>query len=387
MNLGLPITSFCGWMGGANLASLFTNAVNLASKYCFVDVNCFLLYKIDPNYMPIPDAGYVKVSISQVQIDGVLGEFLRQSNFDDIYFYSELNVICDSLKLDVVGPSGSDLGPNFKIPWIGYIPDFQHRHYPAFFNKQEIFARELSYSALVKNSDMIFANSLTVVNDVHRFYANNEINAVVRQFPPMMPYIFNDIPAEQVRGDLGVDDNYFIVCCQQWKHKKHDVIIKAFSNFLKITKNKYMLYITGKEDDYRHPDLKVQIRALIEESDLSGSVKYLGLIHRDKQLALIDGASALIQASVIEGGPGASGVMEAAGLDTLIIASKIDANLEMYYGRHIYFPTDDHESLTNAMIQAKTLANRDRMPLSKPEVDAVNLSAGIRLIRTIKSIA
>ena len=387
MRVGFPITYFCGWMGGANLASLFTNSAYFASKHCFNDVSCFLLYEIDLNNMTIPDIGYIKASISQIQVGGVLGEFLKQSKYDDIYLYSDINLICDSLNLEIIGPSGSDLGPNFKIPWIGYISDFQHRHYPSFFNQKEILSREINFMGLIKNSEMTFVNSSTVVNDIHKFYAKNEINSIIRQFPPMMPFIINDISGDQLKDELNIANNYFIVCCQQWKHKRHDLIINAFSNFLKETENNFALYITGEEDDYRHPELKTQIRSLIASSGLMDSVKYLGLINREKQLALIDGSCALIQASVIEGGPGASGVMEAAALDNLIIASKIEANLEMYYGRHIYFPTDDQKSLTAAMIQASMLNSRHRKPIGKEEVEAVNLSAGIRLIRTIKSIA
>src|SRR3989338_5419462 len=37
------------------------------------------------------------------------------------------------LKLDVIFPTQVNLGDRFPLPWIGWIPDFQHKRLPDFF--------------------------------------------------------------------------------------------------------------------------------------------------------------------------------------------------------------------------------------------------------------
>jgi glycosyltransferase involved in cell wall biosynthesis len=140
------------------------------------------------------------------------------------------------------------------------------------------------------------------------------------------------------------------------------------------------------KDDYRYPNLKFEIDELIASLKLEGIVRYLGLIDKAKQIALINGSKALIQASLIEGGPGASGIAEAAALDVPIIATKIMPNIEMNCGRFMYFSVDDVEALAEAMFKTYSSQKNQRFPIAKEEVEVLKLSCGIQLIRMLTSI-
>ena len=205
----------------------------------------------------------------------------------------------------------------------------------------------------------------------------------MKRLPLIQLPIDNAKSVDYVRTELNISKEYFIVCCQQWKHKSHDIIIRAFASFLNYEKIDCDLVITGEQTDYRHPELRGEIDQIISELNLDKHVKYLGLVERDHQLTLIAGAKALIQASVIEGGPGASGVAEAASLDVPIIASNIDANLEMSFGRHTFFKVGSVESLAEAMSSSYSKLIPQRFPITKNEVDAINLSCGVQMIRML----
>jgi len=384
--IGFPIGYFCGWMGGANIAVAFTNAVYLASQYVFEDISPILMMDVSNTDISIPTIGYLRINKNEINFSGVPKEFMALSSYDEIYLYKNLITACKSLNVDVLGPSYHNLGKSFEIPWSAYLPDFQHRHFPHFFSKEEINSRNISFGSLISDAPLIMVNSQTVIEDIKRFYTSNENNSNVKKFPLMQWHIRSDYCVDDTKKEFGVGLDYFIVCSQQWKHKSHDVVIRAFSEFLKQSKKDWELIITGEQADYRHPNLKSQINLIIDQLGLNHRVKYLGLIERRKQLALISGSRALVQASQIEGGPGASGVLEAAGLDVPIIASNIPANLEMSFGRHTFFTVDSVESLANTMIQKFPMADVTRFPITKNEADATTLSCGAQMIRTLIEI-
>src|ERR1035441_2674602 len=41
------------------------------------------------------------------------------------------------VKAGVVFPALASLGKEFPVPWIGWIPDFQHKRLPQFFSDEE----------------------------------------------------------------------------------------------------------------------------------------------------------------------------------------------------------------------------------------------------------
>ena len=49
----------------------------------------------------------------------------------------------NNIKADVVLPVNGTLGSAFPIPWVGYLPDFQHKYLPGNFSARECFQREV----------------------------------------------------------------------------------------------------------------------------------------------------------------------------------------------------------------------------------------------------
>lgn len=386
ITIGFPVSYFIGWMGGASLAANFTNSVYFASKYCMQNIKIIIMLQVGENIIKVPSAGYLQLNKKDINADGVLREFFIQTDYEEIYIYNNLYAASAALGVDVIGPSYQDLGENFEIPWSGYLPDFQHRHFPGFFDPEEIQSRNIMFGKMLANAPLIFVNSKSVIDDIEKLYMDREINSKLKNFPSLLPLIESKLEVNLIKKEFDIDGDYFIICSQQWKHKKHDIAIRAFKIFLEKNNLNIKLIITGMKDDYRYPNLKFEIDELIESLKLEGIVRYLGLIDKAKQIALINGSKALIQASLIEGGPGASGIAEAAALDVPIIATKIMPNIEMNCGRFMYFSVDDVEALAEAMFKTYSSQKNQRFPIAKEEVEVLKLSCGIQLIRMLTSI-
>jgi len=384
--IGFPVAYFCSWAGGSNLALSFTNAVNLACTTVCKNIQPLLMLDVNKLEISLPINGYLCIKKNDIKATGVLKEFLMLSTFEEIYLYKDLKLASKSLNLDIIGPSYHYLNEDFEIPWAGYLFDFQHRHFPGFFNQADIDNRNILFKKILTFAPIVFVNSQTVINDIKKFYSINEVKSCVRRFPLTLSKNNFDISVNSVLDRFAIKNDYFIVCCQQWKHKSHDIIIRSFASFLCQNKAKCELIITGEQKDYRYPELKSQIDNLIEDLNLNHSVRYLGLIDRSQQLALISGSKALIQASVIEGGPGASGVAEAASLDVPILASNIEANLEMALGRNSFFEIGNEESLAILMNEKFSNKNDKRSPLTNDEIDAINLSCGVQIIKMLTNL-
>jgi glycosyltransferase involved in cell wall biosynthesis len=171
-----------------------------------------------------------------------------------------------------------------------------------------------------------------------------------------------------------------------WMHKQHDLIIKAFSaSCAHATDVEHILVFTGSQSDYRNTGYSEYIQRLIDESQVSKRIIRLGEIDRQDQLDLISASQCLIQASRFEGGPGASGVLEAALLSVPIIASDIPCNLELNIGKCSYFRSGSIDDLSALLVQmmtrrrdiAEAKERTSRISLSR---DIVSLSSGLQLL-------
>ena len=72
--------------------------------------------------------------------------------------------------IDIVFPTILDLGQDFPIPWIPYLPDLQHKYYPEFFSEKEILGRDVSFQQLLYSAKSVIVEAQDVKNDLQKFY-------------------------------------------------------------------------------------------------------------------------------------------------------------------------------------------------------------------------
>jgi glycosyltransferase involved in cell wall biosynthesis len=339
------------WVGGASILGFLLDGMLRAAPAQRATLHLLLSAKMLPEPMRDEVPNCVAVPTEHFsRIEGPLRCLLDAApGLQQLVFYKDLHAAMDTLGVDVVGPTGLDLGADFPRPWFGYIPDFQHQYLPQFFVPSDLTARDAHFRAMVQNSVGIFVNSATVAADVVRFYPGAMVGKRVLRFPQIYPDVragFGTDPAATLHkhGLHGVP--YLLSCSQRWKHKQHDVLVQGFADFLQADPTSPLqLVFTGDAHDYRNPGHAAEVDALIGRLGLRERVKQLGLVPRAEQLQLIAAAQALVAASLFEGGPGASGASEAALLGTTVLASDIEANRELAFGRCLFFQTHSSRSL------------------------------------------
>ena len=221
--------------------------------------------------------------------------------------------------------NGFYLNPNLtrKYTLIQYIPDCQHKVLPNFFSEREINQRNKYFNDIIKNSDLVIVNSVQAKQDLIYYFNALSQRIINLPFAPILQSIWLEDKLNYV-----FKKPYFLVSNQFWIHKDHKTVFKA----IKLLKDKNIIIdvvCTGETHDYRHPDLFKSLENLLEELNIQSQVHILGYIDKDKQIALMKNAIAVIQPTLFEGGPGGGAVYDALSLGVRVILSDIEVNKEV----------------------------------------------------------
>lgn len=381
---------FCAWMGGASLLGFLLNCVHKAAAAQNVRPYLLLDARMLPASLQREVIDFLPLARTQIDADGPLRALLESAGVEQVLFYRDFPRTLDLLQIDVVGPTGADLsGAAGGRPWFAYIPDFQHQHLPRYFTQQERFHRDRQFRALIENSAGVFVNSATVAADIERLYPAAARSTRVLRLPQLLPQVeyHGGAGFEAVLARHRVRPDYVLSCSQRWLHKRHDLIVEAFARIA----HRYPeldLVFTGEVHDHRDPHHAERVAACIERHGLAARVRTLGMIGRDDQLALIDHARALVQASLFEGGPGASGMLEAALLGTPVVASDIAANRELTFATVQYFEAGSAEALAAALEGSLRRGCGERVPpFDAAQREVLSISAGIQFLAALRAAA
>lgn len=252
------------------------------------------------------------------------------------------------------------------VPWVAYIPDFQHVHLPHFFSAAERLQRDQHYRALAKRADGIVVNSHSAANDVQQFLGVPTERILAMPFAPYMQphYLYLEPSAVQRKYRTGA--RYFIVCNHFWTHKDHATAFRAFAKLHQDgPRDGVQLILTGDTSDYRAPGHYAALMKLARELRIQNRLHVLGLIPKADQLALLRGSIALIQPTLCEGGPGGGAVYDALGLGVQSIVSDIPINREIDDREVLFFSAGDPADLYAKMGQvlARPRAERTEVEL------------------------
>lgn len=262
------------------------------------------------------------------------------------------------LNVNIILPCLQPLSKNFSIPWLGYIPDCQHKYLPHLFSKKEICNRDIDFYNMLITANHVLVNSKAVIDDLKFFYGPFSAKLHILPFSPYPEkcWLIDNI---DVRDKYNVRKPYFIVCNQFWKHKDHRTLFKAFSELLNHFPD-YELVCTGLTHDYRFPNYFEELRSLINSLKINKKVKILGYIPKKDQVSLLKYSEALIQPTLFEGGPGGGSCFQAISMGVPVIASNIPVNLEMCIGDICYFEAGSSIELTKKLIHHINYNNNAR---------------------------
>jgi glycosyltransferase involved in cell wall biosynthesis len=372
MKVGIPIAGFMDWGGGIDFLRIILKGLNaVQEKYNLqlvilvpeakgLSLTDKIKLQIKKTINVLSNSNRFTTSIPKHDIQQIRNTLSKEAKFDFLsYANSKKDLIqtCNRENIEVLAPSYFNLGSSFPIPWVGYIPDFQHKYYPAFFSAKELKIREKIFLNYLSEAKTIVVNARAVKNDITKFYGDVKAEIFSLPFCPL----YNS--SEQLKGvDISkfkLPENYFLVSNQFWKHKDHATAFKALAEFIKQNNKEVHLVCTGSMSDYRFPDYINYLKQLIVDLGIENNLHLLGYILKEEQQEIMLRSKALIQPTLFEGGPGGGSVYEALALGVPVLMSDIPVNKEIDNPLAHFFIAGNESSLASKMLELLKVEHLD----------------------------
>lgn len=240
------------------------------------------------------------------------------------------------------------LGKNSDIPVITWIPDFQHRRIPDFFSKKELRHRNKYMLETFKESDVILLSSLDAQKDLINFRAEMGSRSKVINFVSgFSGKEIKFLDAKTIQARYKINEKYFYLPAQFWRHKNHKVVIDALELVAKKNKN-ILVVCTGNTFDYRWPKYYYELMEYASEKKILNMFCILGIIPYDDILSLMKNSIAVINPSKFEGW--STTVEEAKSMGKQVILSDIPVHREQNPINGYYFSPDDPNTLAKILL-------------------------------------
>ncbi len=238
------------------------------------------------------------------------------------------------------------LGPESKLPAIGWIPDFQHVHLPEFFSRDELRKRDAAFMKICRQCDRVIVSSEDAGKDLVAFCPSAADRVRVLHFVPRTPRLEELPPLEKLQQTYGMEGPYFHLPNQFWKHKNHAVVIEAL-RILRESGHPALVLATGLTNDYRNPGHVPSLLGQARNAGVEADFRVLGVVPFLDMLGLMRHSSALINPSRFEGW--STTVEEARRLGAAALLSDLPVHREQAIPGARYFPPEDPAALARLM--------------------------------------
>jgi glycosyltransferase involved in cell wall biosynthesis len=254
-----------------------------------------------------------------------------------------------------VGFSGFN-GLGAQRPLLVWYPDFQCRHFPELFSTAEVRDRERQWNYIADRADGIIVISQSVADDALLSHPQISEKLHVCGFPPVFYDLVLRQDPDEIRLKYNLPERFFLVCNQFWQHKNHALVLDALSHLKRCGKVPPVIAFTGRPHDYRNPDAFSQLLRFMNQEGLNDHCRFLGILPRDEQLALLRACQAAIQPSRFEG-RGAIGE-EATLLGTQLLCSDLPVHRELSLPGALFFSVDGVEELAELIMRSYPVSSR-----------------------------
>lgn len=199
---------------------------------------------------------------------------------------------------DVLFPATmTSLGSKFPVPWIGWIPDFQHKYLPEFTSPAARASRDRQMATLISEAAYVVVSSNDALRDLERWFPHSQGHTTVLHFPtvadPKWYELEPQLPA--------LPEKFLAFPSQFWVHKNHRVLFEAIRLLRDDGVKDIALVCTGYEGDPRAPSHFGELKRWVHQHSLEQQIVFLGLLPRAHQIQIVRRAVALVQPSLFEG--------------------------------------------------------------------------------------
>ena len=247
-------------------------------------------------------------------------------------------------KAKVVFPVRASFGRKFPVPWIGWIPDFQHKRLPHFFSEEELRRRDEGFQELVNDADHVVVSSEDARSDLLRWFPTKPERVSAFPFVSVSDDQWYKEEPSRIAAKFQLPEKFLIFPSQFWIHKNHRVLFEAIRMLRDKGLNDICLVSTGQTNDYRNPEYFASLQKLLDQNGLHAHVRILGLLPRDIQIQLFRRAVAVVQPSLFEGWSAL--VEDARTLGKPIYVSDIPVHREQRPFKAVFFHPDRPDELT-----------------------------------------
>ena len=236
---------------------------------------------------------------------------------------------------------GGPLGRT-RVPWIFWVPDVQHRHFPEFFTGFERWLRDTVFKSALRDAALVITSSAAARDDLVDAYGSGTTPIRVLHFVASPRVELSKLPT---RAKLAAPARYFHLPNQFWKHKNHAVVIEALAAAPEV-----IVLATGAKEDYRNPGFYDELMARVRRLGLSDRFRHLGMVSHEELIALMYHSVAVINPSLFEGW--SSTVEEAKSLGKRVLLSDIAVHREQAPARGRFFAPHDPAALAELLREA-----------------------------------
>ncbi len=242
------------------------------------------------------------------------------------------------------------------IPFVMVIYDLNHRLQPEFPEVSihgEFSRREYLYRNTCKYATLVLVDSQTGKEDVLNLYGDFIDDDRVRVLPYYPPIEHKPMPSAEecggVRARYGLPPRYFFYPAQFWRHKNHELILRAIRHIADQTGEKTPIVFCGAYADYLRAANFNQVRALVGQLGLGDRAYYLGPVPDEDMPALYAMCTALVMPTFF--GPTNLPPMEAWHYGRPVITSNIRGIREQTGDAGLLIDPRSHVDLANAMLK------------------------------------
>lgn len=373
MRIGILLTFNPIWMGGLIYLQNLLRTLDFLDEPHKPQITAYFKPELADFVEKLDYPGLRRVPINYPDVKlGTLASWLtRRNRFVD--------PLWDRGEVDVIFPV-QDMPVRSDARAVCWYADLQHRYYPEFFSRSNRLERELRIRLMLKHGRQLVVSSQAVADDFHRFYGVPESLRIdlYRFVSPLKAVDSGSVEATKVRYEIR--QPYFIVSNQFHKHKNHRTAIKAFGAAASEL-NEVELVLTGRPPRLADSPYLRELHDIIEQHGIQSRVRFLGAIPRGDQIALMQGALAVIQPSLFEGW--STVIEDAKSLQVPVIASDLPVHEEQLGDSARYFPAQDSDALAACLAAAFADSSGSRTPCYE-SLDVRAKAAANSLMETLR---
>jgi glycosyltransferase involved in cell wall biosynthesis len=307
MRIGLLDQSARNWAAGASFTRMMLSCLELAKNGSEDnnDVEVIFLSRSEVDALPSP---FKTIFVGEQPDRAQWSEAIKGADLDVIIPVRDYTVF------------------DVDLPFVGWIPDFQHLRLPELFDQGEIDFRNQFFSAIAQKSRLILVSSESARMDFEQFFPDHAVKAHVAHFPSLLWTFDRDEDSATLRR-FHLPRKFALVANQFWQHKNHRILPSALA-LLKRRSIDLDLVVTGLPSDYRSPENK-PLSQFFQESAIegvAGSIHFLGQVPYRDLVAIMRAAALIIQPSFFEGW--STSIEDSKALGRPLICSDISVHRE-----------------------------------------------------------